>query len=100
MSGQFLGVVCLHGGESFLSPPLHTAGGTETQINYSESENAKEQEVLSAHSTNQSVLMTWVHLVLEGRRKSSRGRELEYLLSVTSPSELIRSDQNGWSLAT
>lgn len=62
-------------------------GGIETQINYSASKNAEEQEVLSPHSTNQSVLMTYGSSGLENRRERGAGWELVYLYNITNPSE-------------
>lgn len=71
MSVLCLGVVCLQD-EKFLFPPFNTAGRIETQINYSASRNAEEQEVLSPHSSSQSVLMTLVRLVWKTDRSGEQ----------------------------
>lgn len=68
----FLGVVCLQDENSSFFSPFNTAGRIETQINYSASKNAEEQEVLYPHSTNQSVLMALDRLVWKTNGAGSR----------------------------
>lgn len=64
-------------------PPFNTAGRIETQINYSASKNAEEQEVLSPHSTNQSALMTLDHLVWKTDRSGEQAGS--WCICVKSP---------------